>query len=116
MSLGVQSGGVYSTNVETGSYTGTGTGGASNPCSITFKNTPVYVCITGDTKKLELFCQDEIGAGYSLPQSSNGSMMTSVSVSGKTVSWYYTASYEPSSGQHQMNKSGATYHFFALTV
>ncbi len=99
--------------IETGSYVGTGTYGASNPNSLTFRGVPVFVLVytyagTVNTSNFCFMCTDMLsGFTHYGTQTPYG---LGVSLSGKTVSWYgYGAT-------QQHNVNGVTYHYFALTV
>lgn len=111
--------------IATGSYTGTGTYGASNPNSLTFDFEPKLVIITrGST--------DDADGVYSAYSSTDNAMLlmkytvirwndssnvlgydVNVKFDGKTVSWYT----KQSNAECQANASStstACYHYFAL--
>lgn len=114
--------------IQTGSYTGTGTYGASNPCSLTFDFVPQIVILVRDGS---LFSQ---GSGFSfqilmpflttlavnamLSTGSGGSAGTAtlhLTWAGSTLTWYTTAA----SGYYvtpyaQANVEGQVYHYLAL--
>lgn len=100
--------------IETGSYTGTGTYGASNPNSLTFDFTPKAVFIFGTkvsnntgASMMYFWGADSftlIDSGYSGVQVSG-----MVSVSRNTMSWYDT-----NGAYFQCNESGLTYNYLAL--
>lgn len=99
--------------IQTGSYVGTGTYGADNPCTLTFDFTPKYVHIYPHLQ----FTTICYGVFYYSPQkmfcgdnSSNymQAIDLSVSVNGNTISWY-------SDGYNsQLNNSSGTYYYVAI--
>ena len=110
-------------SIETGTYTGDGTSGASNPNSLTFSNKckllivysqetpliglfPVFAC-TGSY--LARTCA-ELGI-YSDSARLSEYIYTKKSVGEKTVYWYYVSS-SPAS---QFNATGVVYPYLALT-
>ena len=105
--------------IETGTYTGDGTYGSANPCSITFNGTPVFVLIAGN-KNEALF--DPLGMDSSFNNgrywvdSANNvtSSQTYAKLEGKTLSWYNGNSTTTASGQ--MNRADTTYYWFAITI
>ena len=107
--------------VETGSYTGTGTYGSSNPNSLTFDFPPKIMGVTGNgsfqlgvsaaDNRLSLVeaytesFQFKSGFGtnvmnYGYGRKTNG---------GRTIEWYST-----NSASNQLNESGSTYYYFAI--
>ena len=98
--------------IATGSYTGTGTYGASNPCSLTFPFVPKLVAIVCDSS----------GSIYSytilVHESPIGMDGTGLHVSwddvGKTVSWYTTESSSSYGPAYQLNHSRGEYHYAAI--
>ena len=103
--------------IATGSYTGTGTYGASNPCSLTFPFVPKLVIIltsrNTNYNDFGIFRPDSsLGiSGYATKTgSSSGLTLTpSVVLSGQTLNWY-----SEQSTNLQLNTSSATYHYLAL--
>lgn len=101
--------------IATGSYTGTGTYGSSNPCSLTFSFAPkilllnvqdyTYTMGNDDCLLITPLTKDIAPGGtsttYRCPVTwSNG---------GKTISWYNTAS-----ASNQLNVSDTTYHYIII--
>jgi hypothetical protein len=83
--------------VLTGTYTGNGKYGSSNPTSILFSSTPVLLFVSNHTMAR---CQSVSTAnGYSV----------TVTWNGKNVSWY-----SDSSAEIQMNSSGTKYSYVAF--
>lgn len=100
--------------IQTGSYTGTGTYGESNPNSLTFDFVPKIVHIYSKqdhnvVHTLTIYPQDGFacaGGNYS------GYSMTNVTLSGKTVTWYSNNSnYQVYIQMNDMNK---TYNYLAI--
>lgn len=100
--------------IQTGSYTGTGTSGSANPCSLTFSFAPKLVWITGGGYKA-LFFASELTESYA----ENGYLNCSTTslganaglgalVDANTLKWYgYSAA-------TQMNTSGVEYTWCAI--
>ena len=110
-----------SVKVETGSYTGTGTYGSSNPNSLTFNGAPVLLIVCAG------------GSGVSSVQNFSNCMMllfisdgtydvsiaqytASVSRNGTVVSWYTKQFLESDGPSDQLNSSGSNYNYLALTT
>ena len=96
--------------IATGSYTGTGTYGASNPCSLTFPFSPELVIVrhmvlmrgAGDT------FHSTSSNGSSSSNAKNTAIWTETG-----VEWYCSQSYQPSASA-QMNAEGAVYNYLAI--
>lgn len=102
--------------IETGSYVGTGTYGEDNQNSLTFKFPVNYIFISNIGYKTAL-------AGFSPEQSSfsisgyntlGAENKISVSNDGKTLKWYSGSS--NASAQTQLNVSGTTYYYLAIST
>ncbi len=109
--------------IQTGSYVGTGTYGADNPCSLTFDFMPKYVQIcpfhTAEGDYLNCF----IGLFYRSPQkmftgylkdlgitnSIWNAIDLSVSVDGNTITWYSRTKYDS-----QLNYNNTPYYYVAI--
>ena len=106
--------------IQTGSYVGTGTYGAGNPCSLTFDFVPKFLYIKSTNSS---------SAGFFLPHTLTNTFQsfayqgfiqnTAIQSSncygkmqGTTLSWYNKMSSEGVGGQ--FNNSG-TYHYIALS-
>lgn len=100
--------------IATGSYTGTGTYGASNPNSLTFKFEPKVLFISPVTNySSELYYQAIFWKGVTSFPTHIGSADTGMSVVdnwGKTVSWHSTEG----SANGQLNASGVQYVYVAI--
>lgn len=104
--------------IATGSYTGTGTYGDSNPNSLTFDFDPkVVAIISGNTRYVRGFMFLP-GYGFMSNNSSSGSTAISMynlyvwapqNVGTNTVSWH-----NASSAAHQLNVSGEPYNYIAI--
>lgn len=113
--------------IQTGSYVGTGTYGASNPCSLTFDFVPKIVVIFGyssgdGSMGLAVINTDMPDISYAQYRYAyfyggktdgleSGLMpedYTAKSLNGKTLSWYGGTKY------FQCNVSGNTYYYYAL--
>ena len=98
-----------------GSYTGTGTYGANNPCSLSFESRPLYVFVfqQNNQYRAEIDCYALTNSfqQYGYTAYDDGSFRSNgcyALVDGATVSWYY------SNNTYQMNASGQTYSYFAI--
>lgn len=90
--------------IETGSYVGTGTYGANNPCSLTFDFVPKLVLIIEDYKVVTF---SEFINSFSYD---SGNMK--VTFLENTLSWYHDNS--DSRAIRQLNKEGKTYPYIAF--
>ena len=95
--------------IATGSYTGTGTYGESNPCSLTFDFEP----------KLVLVQTDSTSGRYILPMirgvTSTGPVCNASAVEMVNITWADNGvSWYGSSAKYQYNTSGSTYHYIAI--
>lgn len=93
--------------IATGSYVGTGTYGASNPCSLTFDFVPKFVAVSdnsgGSTASWSttILWFGQIGNYEELE----------FSLSGTTLSWYKWYGSDPGA---QLNADGSTYLYWAI--
>ena len=105
------------------SYVGTGTQGASNPCSIT-ADFPMKMVVyafaenlTNSAPKYIYQILDWVSTSYSSKQGlgsdSNGTLMGKKSADSKTLSWYIDTSYTDQAWV-QLNESGKKYTFLAI--
>lgn len=85
-------------SVSLGSYAGTGSYGVYNPNKLTFAFEPKLLCINGITIVRNQGTASTVGGNCVFTWS------------GKTVSWYHTAN-----ATGQLNNSGTTYHYVALS-
>lgn len=78
------------TRIETGSYVGTGTYGASNPCSLTFDFTPKYIVISGSSNYNGSLISIWIGVHGCNLQVGNGNSATICTTTwlDNGISWY----------------------------
>lgn len=105
--------------IVTGSYVGTGTYGSSNPCSLTFDDTPkiwgflgyretITYTLFNSTVYAYLWGNDEcINIGPNL-------FPNTVNYTDKTVNWYTRSGVSSPSAEKQFNKSNVTYCYFAI--
>ena len=102
--------------IASGSYVGTGTGGQSNPTSITVGFSPKVV-IVGNTNPSNssywfLIMMNPLGhAVEGLPEFSSNSKCVFVSWTGSGVSWYAESNFNPQ--YPQLNDAGITYQWIA---
>ena len=106
--LGVESGGA---KVQTGSYPGTNTYGATNPCILTFNFAPKLVIITRSDEKFNANTIILVGGSGCYYGGSNNSSGY-VTWSGNSVSWYTDTT--TSGAVNQNNYKDATYAWVAI--
>ena len=99
---------VGGTKIQTGSYTGTGTYGVGNPCTLTFDFPPKFFAIFGKYA-------NGMETGFSAVRDGparftyNSSNTITIIWSGNTISWYST-----SSAANQFNYSGIEQYWLAI--
>ena len=104
--------------IATGSYTGTGTYGSANPCSLTFDFLPAFFVIQPKTvaSRWSAMSSDE-WPGYSLAAVRNsyyysfGSKDVDLTWSGNNVRWYTKSATD---ADRQWNTKGCSYVYFAV--
>lgn len=106
--------------IATGSYKGTGKGGASNPNSLTFDFVPKLVFIKFDISAGEAdwwlfipYCYTNQYFGYAFAYKGTMAYSCYARVNDKTMSWYSDKSSTQGIAE-QANYSGYTYHYFAI--
>lgn len=98
--------------IATGSYTGTGTYGASDPNTLTFEFEPKFLMVTsGGYYHLISIYGDT--TTYLDDPSSSAHYNDTISWEGKTVSWYNSGK-SSTAPEAQLNISGKTYYYFAI--
>lgn len=93
--------------IVSGSYTGNGKYGSSNPNSLSFGKKPWFVLICGP--KLAIMARDH-ASGFIQQNGSNVFFYTSWTATG--VSWYTTSSDD--GAPRQLNESGKKYYYIAF--
>ena len=102
--------------IATGSYTGTGTYGADNPCSLTFNFVPTLVIVScwrvvsGTTTRsvVGIFLRDDYG--MRITQNSNyASRILYAAWAETSLSWYSV-----DGDDDQLNYEGTSYHYLAI--
>ena len=104
------------TKIATGSYTGTGTYGSSNPCSLTFDFEPKFLMVYS-TSPSYLFTPHNgfwqhgfiWGWGINYLKINTGGSSASITKDGKTCSWYAS-----NNAEDQLNTSGVSYGYVAI--
>lgn len=102
--------------IATGSYTGTGTYGASNPCSLTFPFVPKLVFIQSNNSSARDF--GYLFAVRGMSYAHGWVVMSNYSILPQTITWlsngmrWYMSS--ASDGRYQLNGSGESYYYAAL--
>ena len=107
--------------IATGSYVGTGTYGASNPCSLTFDFVPEIVFIVCNmhvsmaAHTLFIRGQEKMGCAYDGSHGSGfGPAELNIEWTASGVKWYDSGTAYKYSSQWQMNLSGARYYYAAI--
>lgn len=96
--------------IATGSYTGTGTYGSSNPNSLTFSFPPEFLVVSPNQEPYRLFLVRGMTKSNTSPTGdSNGNV--AVAWDGSTVSWYGDSNGE---AYLQLNRRGTPYFYFAI--
>lgn len=96
--------------IATGSYTGTGTYGSSNPNSLTFSFPPEFLVVSPNQELYRLFLVRGMTKSNTSPTGgSNGNV--AVAWDGSTVSWYGDSTGE---AYLQLNRRGTPYFYFAI--
>ena len=102
-------------NIQTGSYAGTGTYGANNPCRLTFNFEPKVVIINqvdnGTTFREGIILCLWYGSEYARGVGTGNNGICYVTWNAKTVSWY---SEENDNAESQMNRTGFTYYYLGI--
>ena len=96
--------------IQTGSYTGTGTYGESNPCSLTFDIAPRFVivfAVVGSTFPI-LLVNEYGSATFQGTNNTQTYIKDTATISGNTVSWY------GGKADNQLNNSGSKYMYVAF--
>lgn len=102
--------------IETGSYVGTGTVGASNPNTLTFSFKPYLVFITDVTATtIQSSYQSEalvFGAKFGAVKNFSDTSVANIKLTWdeKSLSWYYGST----GTNYQLNTSGHTYNYIAI--
>ena len=96
--------------IATGSYTGTGTYGSSNPNSLTFSFPPEFLVVSPNQEPYRLFLVRGMTKSNTRPTGgSDGNV--AVAWYGSTVSWYG----DSTGGDYlQLNRRGTPYFYFAI--
>ena len=96
--------------IQTGSYVGTGTYGASNPCSLTFDLTPKFFCIAGvsDGVKITYGIAVYGSNGLQHTKPSSSTYYANLTWQENGITWYADSAYE------QFNEStiGTTIYYY----
>lgn len=111
----VQAGVDNGVKISTGSYIGTGTAGADNPCSLTFEFNPKLLIV----QRITLGSPAIILALYGVSQSYTAVLGTTfqqarLTWGDKTVSWYTISSDAGAKSQMQLNQLNTEYAYFAI--
>ena len=93
--------------IVTGSYTGTGKYGSSQPNSLTFPDAPLFLAVGGASNFHFWAVQGDDAA--SVTRGQNGPESIPMTWNGKTVSWYHS-----SNAERQLNVANRVYTYIAL--
>ena len=105
------------TRMETGTYLGTGTYGASARNSLSFSFMPIVVGVTGGGSLYlgNIIIREQLGSsGIGALSASGNSLAWVISWDEKSVTWHSAASSSSSPDEKQLNRNGTTYYYFAL--
>ena len=112
---------VTAPKIETGSYVGTGTYGASNPNTLTFRFAPKLVLIYNGSKDYAMFFAFGLGGGYTsggylFAWSSEMAVSndTYAKINGNVLNWYASNTSATTSRSIQFNVESQTYHYLAI--
>lgn len=119
--------------IQTGSYVGTGTYGAGNPCSLTFNFVPkiLFICVSGSLYDCWYSSSSQVssavmtapvillntgasviyGGRYTIQNSTAGADIGRFQFTGNTVSWFVQ---NYASADLQMNINGTTYFYLVI--
>ncbi len=110
--------------IATGSYVGTGTGGAETPNTLTFDFSPKVIIITTEglsaspstsTSTPRFFVRPwKYANSYASGNTSSNTYYTYVTWLDKGVSWYSQNNDGDPRAGGQLNSEGVTYHYFAI--
>ena len=96
--------------IETGSYTGTGKYGESNPNTLTFGFEPKVIFIyTSDSSEVAILLKDQTIARNNQQGTSSAQLLRGITWIGNTVSWYSS-----DSADQQRNEASKQYTYIAI--
>ena len=103
--------------IETGSYVGTGTYGADNPCSLTFDFTPKFVMVCGKSTAGSYNSQYQLFYCFGMTtqithyyeRETVDTNIVSINISENTLSWY-----AGDSSSSQLNNETVQYQYIAI--
>ena len=98
--------------IETGSYVGTGTYGASNPNSLTFEFEPKILIVQKDSTNYAAY--SKIVAQNGMKTANNGESAGNDDYYVTFINWTHEVSWYSSSKNGQLNSLGTTYYYLAL--
>lgn len=112
---------VTAPKIETGSYVGTGTYGASNPNTLTFRFAPKLVLIYNGSKDYAMFFafglgEEYMSGGYLLAWASEMSTTNDnhAKINGNVLNWYALNTSATTARRLQLNVESQTYHYLAI--
>lgn len=111
----ISGGNIPMVQIETGSYTGTGTHGASNPTSLTFNIEPEIVFVSqGNSAYWAMFIIKNLTESYKQYGYINGGTITYnyAKYSGKKLDWYNSGT--SSADSQQQNTNNTHYYYVAI--
>ena len=111
------SGSLAGAKIQTGSYTGTGTYGASNPCSLTFDFVPTVVLIQQKAEGAECYLTvlNGVSKAMSFHSADNeSSQSVAITWADNTMSWYSTAGMASDRPTYQLNQAATEYSWAAI--
>lgn len=101
---------VTAPKIETGSYVGTGTYGASNPNTLTFGFSPKVIFIyTNNSSEVAILLKDQTIARNNQQGTSSAQLLRGITWTGNTVSWYNS-----DSADQQRNEANKQYTYIVI--
>lgn len=107
---------INASQIETGSYVGTGTYGQNNPNSLTFGFEPKLVIIAeaSGSGYMIVFINGANGRGISYGSATSIYTTLSTTWQSKGISWYVNNAYNGLNANTQLNSSSSTYYYVAI--
>lgn len=99
--------------IETGSYTGTGTYGADNPCVLTFSGKPIFVSISGPSWTENAYVW---ATGMTFGDMPKDGEFCSLTWEGNTLKYVGENNLSSATATTQLNATGSVYNYVAVIL
>lgn len=99
--------------IETGSYTGTGTYGADNPCVLTFSGKPIFVSISGPSWTENAYVW---ATGMTFGDMPKDGEFCSLTWEGNTLKYVGENNLSSATAATQLNATGSVYNYVAVIL